>query len=72
MLGLIADLQPLCRSITGAGVTRTLERIQQEIPLLIREVPSGTQVLDWTVPNEWSITDAYVKNSRGERVIDFQ
>ena len=72
MLELIADLEPICRSITGSGVTRTLERLQQEIPLLIREVPTGTPVLDWTVPNEWNIRDAWVKNSRGERVIDFK
>ena len=72
MLELIADLEPICRSITGSGVTRTLERLQQEIRLLIREVPTGTPVLDWTVPNEWNIRDAWVKNSRGERVIDFK
>jgi aminopeptidase-like protein len=71
-LTLIGDLLPICRSITGSGVTRSLLRLQQEIPLVIREVASGTQVLDWTVPNEWNIRDAFVKNSRGERVIDFQ
>ncbi|MEO5712901.1 MAG: DUF4910 domain-containing protein [Luteolibacter sp.] len=69
---LITDLLPICRSITGAGVTRTLERLQQVIPLLIREIPSGAPALDWTVPNEWNIRDAWVKNSRGERVIDFK
>ena len=72
MYGLIADLYPLCRSITGNGLRETLRRIQQQIPLVIHEVPSGTQVFDWTVPNEWNIGDAYVKNEAGERVIDFQ
>ena len=72
MLDLIADLQPICRSITGGGATSTLQRLQKEIPLHIREVPSGTQVLDWTVPNEWNIRDAYVKNSSGERLIDLK
>jgi aminopeptidase-like protein len=40
--------------------------------LKITEVPSGTKVFDWTVPKEWNIKDAYVKNSKGKRVIDFK
>jgi len=72
MYRLIAELYPICRSITGDGVRETLRRVQKEIPLELREVPTGTQVFDWTVPREWNIRDAYVKNSRGERVIDFQ
>jgi len=69
---LIAELYPICRSITGDGVRETLRRLQRLVPLRIREVPTGTQVFDWTVPAEWNIRDAYVKNSRGERVVDFQ
>ncbi|OLD94673.1 MAG: peptidase M28 [Cyanobacteria bacterium 13_1_40CM_2_61_4] len=68
----IADLYPICRSITGEGVRETLRRLQRLVPLTINEVPSGTQVFDWTVPREWNVRDAYVKNSRGERVVDFQ
>ena len=68
---LAADLYPICRSITGNGVRETLRRLQAHIPLVVSEVPSGTPVFDWTVPNEWNITDAYVKNAAGERVIDF-
>lgn len=72
MHGFAAELYPVCRSITGDGMRMTLRRIGQEIPLTISEIPSGTQVFDWTVPNEWNIRDAYVKNAHGERVIDFQ
>jgi aminopeptidase-like protein len=72
MYALIADLYPICRSITGDGFRTTLNAIQAHIPLEIHEVPSGTPVLDWTVPKEWNIRDAYVKNSKGERVIDFR
>jgi aminopeptidase-like protein len=68
----IAELYPICRSITGDGVRATLRRIQREVPLVIKEIPSGTPVFDWTVPREWNIRDAYIKNSRGERVVDFQ
>lgn len=72
MYRLIEELYPICRSITGDGLRTTLRRIQREIPLAIREVPTGTPVFDWTVPREWNIRDAYVKNSAGERVIDFK
>jgi aminopeptidase-like protein len=72
MYRLITELYPICRSITGNGVRETLRIIGTYIPVEVHNVPTGTQVFDWTVPREWNITDAYVKNSRGERVIDFQ
>jgi aminopeptidase-like protein len=72
MHALVAELYPICRSITGEGLRQTLRNLQKYVPLEIREVPAGTAVLDWTIPKEWNIRDAYVANSRGERVIDFQ
>ena len=60
---LIRELYPICRSITGDGFRETLARIRKEIPLDVHEVPSGTQVFDWTVPKEWNIRDAYMKNT---------
>ena len=68
----IAELYPICRSITGDGVRETLSAIERLIVLEKHEVPTGTAVLDWTVPKEWNIRDAYVANARGERVIDFR
>jgi aminopeptidase-like protein len=69
---LIAELYPICRSITGDGVRETLRIIGRHIPLNIHEVPSGAAVFDWTIPKEWNIRDAYIKNSRGEKVVDFR
>jgi aminopeptidase-like protein len=72
MYALVRDLFPINRSITGPGVRQTLSRIGQLIDLQITEVPTGTQVFDWRVPPEWSIRDAYIKDSSGTRVVDFQ
>ena len=72
MHALVAELYPICRSITGDGLRETLRRLQRFVPLTMHEVPTGTPVFDWIVPPEWNIQDAFVKNSRGERVIDFQ
>jgi len=72
MHALVRELYPICRSITGDGLRQTLTRLAQEIPLVQHEVPSGTRVLDWTVPLEWNVRDAYVKSPGGQRVIDFR
>jgi aminopeptidase-like protein len=72
MWELVAELYPLCRSITGDGVRRTLEVIGRRIPLDVREVPTGTPVLDWTVPREWNLRDAWVEDPSGARVIDLR
>src|SRR5688572_8645165 len=62
LLELIEKLYPICRSITGEGVRETLRILSSYFDLEIQEVPSGTEVLDWTVPREWNIRDAWIKN----------
>jgi len=69
---LIERLYPLCRSLTGDGVRETLRLLQEIVPLEIHEVPTGTRAYDWIVPNEWNVTEAYVLDGRGRRVIDFR
>ena len=71
MHSMIADLFPICRSITGNGFRETLHRIRNIIPIEVREVPTGRKVYDWTIPREWNIREAWVKNAKGEKVVDF-
>ena len=71
LYSLIKRLYPICRSITGNGVRQTLDILKEYIPILVNEVSTGKQVFDWTIPDEWNIKDAYIKNSKGEKIIDF-
>ena len=72
MYALCDRLFPICRSITGDGVRETLRVLQGICPAMtLHEVPTGTQVFDWTVPKEWNIRDAWIKNSKGEKILDF-
>lgn len=64
-------LFPLCRSITGAANRETLRVLQELIPLNVHEVPTGTQVYDWTIPEEWNIRDAWIATQDGRRIVDF-
>ena len=72
MHDLIRELYPICRSITGQGVRDTLAILRRLVPLEVHEVPTGTQVLDWTVPREWNIREAYIKDPGGAVVVDFR
>jgi aminopeptidase-like protein len=71
MVALAQELFPICRSITGDGVRQTLAILRRHIPLEVSEVPSGTPVLDWTVPKEWNIRGAYIAHQDGSRIVDF-
>ena len=67
----VAEIYPICRSITGRGVRETLRAISAHIKLEVHEVPTGTAVFDWVIPREWNIREAYIRNERGEKVLDF-
>ena len=72
MYELATQLFPICRSITGEGVRETLRLVGAHAPLDVHEVTTGTPAFDWTVPREWNIKDAYIRNAAGERVVDFR
>jgi aminopeptidase-like protein len=67
---LMAELFPIPRSLTGNGVRATLTRIGQDVPVETVELPTGTQVFDWTLPREWNVHEAWVEAPDGKRVID--
>lgn len=71
---LAKELWPINRSITGKGLRKTLEIIKNNhIPeLRIRSIESGSKVLDWTVPKEWEISEAYIIDPHGKKICDFK
>ncbi|MDD4975385.1 MAG: DUF4910 domain-containing protein [Bacteriovorax sp.] len=70
---LACRLWPINRSITGAGVRETLNVLKELLPKLeVHEVPSGTAVFDWTVPNEWNVKEAWIESADGQRIVDFK
>ena len=72
MHDLMRRLFPINRSLTGDGVRQTLDILGEHIPLNIHEVPTGTQAFDWTVPQEWRIREAWIKDLQGNTIVDFQ
>jgi aminopeptidase-like protein len=70
MHALVAELFPIPRSLTGHGYRRSLEILQRTVPLEVRKIPSGTPIFDWTVPREWNLRDAYIKDASGHRIVD--
>ena len=71
MHAFVARLLPLRRCITGDGLRQTLRVIGERVPVEVTEVPTGERVLDWTVPPEWRVREAYVARPDGRRVADW-
>lgn len=63
---LFEKLWPICRSITGNGIRESFKILNEVIPLELTEVPTGTKVHDWTVPKEWNVKEAYIKDPNGK------
>ena len=73
MMRFVREAYPIFRSLTGPGVRETLELLKRDLPeLTLHEVPTGTQVLDWEVPREWRVREAWIKGPGGELVVDIQ
>jgi len=72
MYALTEQLYPICRSITGDGVRETLSILNEFINISVTEVPTGTKVLDWEIPDEWNIRDAWIKDTKSKKIVDFK
>jgi aminopeptidase-like protein len=65
-------LFPVTRSITGPGNRETLSTLQEIAPLEVFEYPSGSTVFDWTIPDEWQVREAWIRDSAGRTLVDFR
>ena len=70
----LKELFPICRSITGDGISLSLsyfEKYHKEYQRL--EFKTGEKIFDWVVPLEWNIKDAYIENLKTkERFAEFK
>ena len=69
---MLDDLFPITRSLSGPGNRQTLAYLQDIIPLTTSEIPSGGEVFDWMVPEEWRIRGAWIANANGKKIVDFE
>ncbi len=65
-------LYPILRSISGPGSRETHKILSELLPLKTFEIPSGTQVFDWTIPPEWVCREAYIIDPAGKRICDIK
>ncbi len=65
-------LFPIARSITGEGYRKSLEILKEVIPFENIDIESGSKVFDWTVPEEWNVTEAYIIDPEGEKILDYK
>lgn len=69
---LVKKLFPINRSIAGEGLRSTLYFLKNNyVPnMKMLEIPSGTKVGDWSVPDEWKLDHAYIQTLSGETIVD--
>jgi aminopeptidase-like protein len=65
-------LWPINRSLTGAGVEKTLSLIKKELPIKILNFKSGSKVFDWRIPKVWEIKNAWLADEKNKKIIDFK
>ena len=69
---LLSELFPLCRSLTGEGLRTTLKKLNEITSFKIKEFKSGKEYYDWKIPDEWIIREAFIRDSKGNKIIDFK
>lgn len=69
---LMERMFPLCRSLTGRGVQATFDALDEIFPITRTQIPTGTHVFDWLVPDQWTLRDAHITDPSGERILDLR
>ena len=69
---LLQELFPIYRTVLGAGFSRSLGIIKGIIPISVLKFPSGKKCGSWTIPQEWTVRDAYISALDGKKIIDFK
>ena len=67
----LKDMFKLNRSLTGAGNEQTLRKINQIVPINIKRIASGTKVYDWKIPKVWNVKEAWIKDNKKNKIVDY-
>lgn len=58
------------RNLLGSGYDEALNYINTIIHLDVIEIPSGTKLGTWVVPDEWECTSAWIKDPDGNKILE--
>lgn len=76
MYNIIKDLFPITRSLSGNGNRQTLNYLKKnyldELKIHEYSIADNKSTYDWETPYEWNISDAYIEDENGNRIIDFK
>ena len=72
MIKLIEDLWYKQRNIVSDEYEEALKYISNIIPLKIHEVSTGTKCWTWTIPEKWTVNEAWIEDLDGKRLLDFK
>lgn len=70
MMELLNELWFLPRHLVSPGYDEAIKRLATELPMTIHEIPTGTKVWTWTVPESWICHEAYLETLSGKRIVD--
>jgi len=72
LINIINDLWHKPRHLISTDYDQALNYIAKIIPIKIHEIPTGTKCWTWTIPEKWSVNEAWIDDLNGNRILDLK